>query len=45
MEAHRGKAKRVEHYLVKDFNPNCYTHKTKLTPLYIAVAKRRYRIS
>ena len=38
MEAHRGKAKRVEHYLTEDFNPNCYTHKTKETPLFIAVA-------
>ena len=25
MEAERGKAKRVEHYLTEDFNPNCYT--------------------
>ena len=39
MEADRGKAKRVEHYLVKPFNPNCYTLKAKETPLYLAVDK------
>ena len=39
MEARRGKAKRVEHYLVKPFNPNCYTLKAKETPLFIAVDK------
>ena len=35
MEAHRGKAKRVEHYLTEDFNPNCYTHKNKSKHLFI----------
>ena len=38
MEAHRGKAKRVEHYLTEDFNPNC-TLKTKSTPLHLAAQK------
>ena len=42
MEAERGKAKRVEHYLTEDFNPNC-TLKTKITPLYTAVAKRHIK--
>ena len=37
IEAHRGKAERVEHYLTEDFNLNYYTVKEKLTPLYIAV--------
>ena len=39
MEASRGKAKRVEHYLVKPFNLNCYTLKAKETPLFLAVDK------
>ena len=39
MEAERGKAKRVEHYLVKPFNPNCYTLRAKETPLFLAVEK------
>ena len=39
IEAQRGKAKRVEHYLTEDFNPNYYTVKTKTTPLHLATEK------
>ena len=45
MEADRGKAKRVEHYLTEDFNPNCYTVKEKINTSLSSCSKRIYRSS